>query len=127
LRQDERHEDLYQRLLAFINNNLLKREKTCGITHQGLNVNEDEEMSLTVKNLIVLTWLRLIKPSLPQRVKQRYGTEPRVRTLASIKLEISQAPLHSWRKFAATRMPGHFAPSLRLGKISVNHIARDYI
>lgn len=48
-------------------------------------------MSPTVENLIVLIWLRLINPSLPQLVKQRYGTELRFRTLASIRLEISQA------------------------------------
>ena len=48
-------------------------------------------MSPTVENIIVLTWLQLISPSLPQLVKQRYGTELRVRTLASIKPEISQA------------------------------------
>ena len=35
--------------------------------------------------------VRLIHPSLPRLVKQRYGTELRSRTLASIKPEISQA------------------------------------
>ena len=40
---------------------------------------------------MVLTWLRLLHPDLPQLVKQRYGTELRSRTLASIKPEISQA------------------------------------
>lgn len=64
---DERPEDLYQRLLVFINDNLIKREG--GITHHGVNVEEDEEMSPTVENLIVLTFLRLINPSLPQIVK----------------------------------------------------------
>lgn len=87
-RSDERSEDLYQRLLAFIDDNLIKRG---GITHHGVNLDEDEEMSPTVENLIVLTWLRLINPSLSQLVKQRYSTELRVRTLASVKPEISQA------------------------------------
>lgn len=73
LRSNERPEDLYQRLLAFIDDNLIKRERD--ITHYGVNLDEDEEMSPTVENLIVLTWLRLINPSLPQLVKQRYGTE----------------------------------------------------
>ena len=40
---------------------------------------------------MVLTWLKLIHPSLPKLVEQRYGTELRSRTLASIKPEISQA------------------------------------
>ena len=39
---------------------------------------------------IVLTWLRLVHSDLPKVVKQRYGTELRSRTLASIKPEISQ-------------------------------------
>ena len=36
-------------------------------------------------------WLQLIHRDLPRLVKQRYGTELRARTLASIKPEISQA------------------------------------
>lgn len=55
-----------------------------------MNLDEDVKMSRTVENLIVLTWLRLTNPSLPQPVKQRYGTELRVRKLASIKPEIFQ-------------------------------------
>ena len=54
-----------------IDDNLLKREG--GISHQGINIDENE-------NMIVLTWLRLKSLSLPQLVKQRYGTELRVRT-----------------------------------------------
>lgn len=56
-----------------------------------MNLDEDVEMSRTVENLIVLTWLRLTNQSLPQPVKQRYGTELKVRKLASIKPKISQA------------------------------------
>ena len=86
---EERPEDLYQRLEAFIHDNLLHRGGT--ITHHGDNPDTDEEITQTVENLIVLTWLRLIHPELPRLVKQRYGTELRCRTLASIKPEISQA------------------------------------
>ncbi|XP_067660624.1 uncharacterized protein [Haliotis asinina] len=86
---DERPEDLYQRLTAFIEDNLLLRDS--GITHHGEAIAEDEEASPTVENLIVLTWLRLLHKDLPRLVKQRYGTELRSRTLASIKPEISQA------------------------------------
>ena len=49
----------------------------------------DEKRAMGTR--MVLTWLRLIHPSLPRLVKQRYGTELRPRTLASIKPEISQA------------------------------------
>ena len=85
---DEWPEDLYQRLTAFIEDNLLRAN---GITHNDQKLEEDEEMSPTLENVIVLHWLKLIHPELPKLVKQRYGTELRSRTLASIKPEISQA------------------------------------
>lgn len=62
-----------------------------GITHHDEDTEDDEELSLTLENLLILTWLRLIHPELPKLIKQRYGTELRARTLASIKPEISQA------------------------------------
>lgn len=86
---EERPEDLFQRLIAFVEDNLLKEGG--GITHHSQNIDDDEDMSPTLENFIVLTWLRLINPDLPRLVKQRYGTELRSRTLASIKPEISQA------------------------------------
>jgi hypothetical protein len=88
LEANERPEDLFQRLTAFIEDNILKVN---GITHHGEAVTEDEELSPSLENLVVLTWLRLIHTDLPRLVKQRYGTELRSRTLASIKPEISQA------------------------------------
>ena len=84
---EERPEDLYQRIVAFVEDSLLSGH---GILHHGDMVTEDE-MSPTLENFVVLTWLRLIHPDLPKLVKQRYGTELRYRTLASIKPEISQA------------------------------------
>ena len=88
LAADEHPEDLYQRLSAFVEESLLRAN---GLTHHGEQVSEDEELSPILENFIALTWLRLIHPSLPRLVKQRYGTELRSRTLASIKPEISQA------------------------------------
>ena len=87
LQDDEKPEDLYQRLVAFVEDNLLKHDG--GITHHGENLQDDEELTPSLENLIVLTWLRLIHSDLPRLVKQRYGTELRSRTLASIKPEIS--------------------------------------
>ena len=89
LEADERPEDLYQRIMAFVEDNLLRRDS--GITHHGQVVSEDEELSPSLENFVVLTWLRLIHSGLPRLVKQRYGTELRSRSLASIKPEISQA------------------------------------
>ena len=87
--ENERPEDLYQRLMAFAEDNLLRKET--GITHHGDSIIEDEELTPSLENFIVLTWLRLINKDLPRLVKQRYGTELRSRTLASIKPEVSQA------------------------------------
>ena len=61
------------------------------MTHHGESQTEDEDITPTVENFIVLTWLRLIHPEFPRLVKQRYGPELRSRTLATIKPEISQA------------------------------------
>ncbi|CAG2213632.1 unnamed protein product [Mytilus edulis] len=85
----ERPEDLYQRLMALIEDSLLRKDM--GITHHDEDIEDDEELSPTLENLVILTWLRLIHPELPKLIKQRYGTELRARTLASIKPEISQA------------------------------------
>jgi hypothetical protein len=79
LQPDERLEDLYQRIVAFIEDNLLQPES--GISHHGKTVQEEEELTPTLENFVVLTWLKLIHEDLPKLVKQRYGTELRSRTL----------------------------------------------
>ncbi|XP_078495652.1 uncharacterized protein LOC144751197 [Ciona intestinalis] len=89
LEVDERPEDLFQKITSFVEVNLLTKD--CGITHHNSAVTEDEELTPMVENMIVLHWLQCINQDLPRLVKQRYGTELRSRTLASIKPEISQA------------------------------------
>ncbi|MCG7875882.1 MAG: RNase H-like domain-containing protein [Candidatus Thiodiazotropha endolucinida] len=89
LEPGERPEDLYQRLSSFVEDNLLKSDG--GIRHHGEILDIDEDLSPTLENFIVLTWLRLIHPDLPNLVKQRYGTELRSQTLSTIKPEISQS------------------------------------
>ena len=86
---DDRPEDLYQHLQSFIEDNLLRAGGN--ITHHGDEITEDEDLTPSLENMIVLTWLGLLHKDLPRLVKQRYGTELRSRTLASIKPEISQA------------------------------------
>ena len=81
-------EDLNQRLMAFVEDSLLHANS---LTHHGEHVTEDQELTPTLENFVILTSLRLIHPSLSRLVKQCYGTELRSRTLASIKPEISQA------------------------------------
>ena len=89
LKPEQRPEDLFQSLMVFIEDNLLTASS--GITHHGEIPVTDEELSPSLENFVVLTWLRLLHPSLPRLVKQHYGTELRSRTLASVKPEISQA------------------------------------
>ena len=89
LEPDQRPEDLHQRILSFIDDSLLKANDN--VQHHGENVSADEELSPTLENMIVLNRLRLIHTDLPALVKQRYGTELRSKTLASLKPEISQA------------------------------------
>jgi len=84
----ESPEDLFQRLMPFIEDNFLISNSS--ITHHGGDViTVDEELSPTLEDLVVSTRLSLIQHDLPSLIKQRYGT--RSRTLASLKPEISQA------------------------------------
>ncbi len=86
---EERAEDLYQRIMSFTEDNLLKQDSI--ITHHGTRPTVDEDFTPTVENWVVFTWLQLLHPNLPRLVKQKYGTELRNKTLASIKPEISNA------------------------------------
>ena len=61
--------DLFQRLMSFIEDNF--RVTNGSITHHGDAITADEELSPTLENLAVLTWLRPIHPELPGLVKQR--------------------------------------------------------
>ena len=82
LEVEVRPEDLFQRLMSFTEDNLLVANGP--ITHHGANVTADEEMTPTLENMVVLTWLKLIHTALPALIKQRYGTELRSKTLASL-------------------------------------------
>lgn len=85
----ERHEDLYQRLLAFFEDNLLSVGDT--IKHHGEDITITEELTPSLENMVVLLWLERIHISLPGLIKQKYGSELRNKTLASLKSEISQS------------------------------------
>jgi hypothetical protein len=73
LEPNERPDDLHQRIMAFAEDNLLSSESN--ISHHGELIEENEEMTPSLQNVRVLTWLRLIHNELPKLVKQRYGTE----------------------------------------------------
>lgn len=53
LQPNKRPEDFYQRLMAFIEDNLLCRDS--GISHHNEVITEDEEHSPSIENLVVLT------------------------------------------------------------------------
>ena len=89
LEPDENNEDLFQRLMAFVEDNLMTVGG--GISNHDEFPAVDEDLSPSLENMIVLNWLKLIHQDLPRLVKQRYGSELRSRTLASLKPEISQA------------------------------------
>ena len=78
---------MFQRLTAFCEDNLITTDSN--IQHHGVSV--DEDVSPFMENIIVVLCLQHIHPDLPALVKQRYGTELRNKSLASLKPEISQA------------------------------------
>ena len=85
----DKPEDLFQKLISFMDDNLLTTDSA--LTHHSAKVEKDEEMSPTLENVVVLMWLERLHVNLPALIKQRYGAELRNKTLASIKPEISQA------------------------------------
>ena len=89
LKPGERPEELYQRLLAFMDDNLMKVDG--GVKHLNEDITEDEETTPSLENYIVVIWLKILHSDLPKLVKQRYGTELRTNSIASIKGEISGA------------------------------------
>ena len=102
LEADERPEDFFQRLMAFVEDTLLRANS---LSHHGEATTEDEDLTATLENFIVLTWLKLIHPDLPKLVKQRYGTELRSRTLCFDETRNIPGPhlltwgnTHSWRR-----------------------------
>ena len=88
---DDNPEDVYQRLMAFVEDNLLKKDGN--ITHHRETLDDDEELTPSLENLISLRWLTTLHCGLPKLVKQRYDTELSSQTLASIRPEISLAIL----------------------------------
>ena len=84
---NEHHENLYQRIMAFLEDKLLTANGN--LTTHGKSVDTDEDLSPTLENTIVVLWLKTIHPGLPQLVKQRYGPVLCNKIVASLKPEIS--------------------------------------
>ena len=83
---NESAETLYQRILSLVDSTLLTPDSD--LCHHG-EPDIDECRTPTVENLVVCLWLKALHPSLPQLVKQRYATQLKDNTLASIREEIS--------------------------------------
>lgn len=54
--------------MTFIDDSLLTRAS--GITYHGQAPDVDEELSPTLENFVVLTWLQLVHPTLPRLVNK---------------------------------------------------------
>ena len=72
---EERHEDLYQCLKVFVEDNLLRQDG--GVCHHNQVITEDV-LSPSLENFVVLIWLRPVHSELPKLVTQRHGTETQV-------------------------------------------------
>ena len=86
---NESYETLWERLSAFIEDNLMKVAN--GIQHNGIVVQNDEILSPTLQNLSVVLWLKAINPDLPAVVKQKFATQLKDNTLHSLRDDISES------------------------------------
>ena len=86
---NESYETLWERLSAFIEDNLLKAGGN--IQHLGTNVTANENPTPMVHNMLVVLWLKIINPSLPMMIKQRFATQLRTHTVYSLRDDISEA------------------------------------
>ena len=82
---DESPQCLYARMKQLYLDNLLT---TDGVRHTEGRVREDEELSPTLLNIIILHWLQVLNPNLRDLVTQRFITQLRDQTYAAILPEI---------------------------------------
>ena len=85
---EETPQALFARMKQMVDDNLLT---TDGLNHIDGKVNEDEELSPTLHNYLILHWLQLLHPDLRELVTQRFITQLRDNTYASILPEISRS------------------------------------
>ena len=85
---DETPQALYARIKQLYLDNLLT---TDGPIHTRGRVEEDEEMSPTLLNTLILHWLQVLHPDLRNLITQRFITQLRDHTFAAILPEISRS------------------------------------
>ena len=76
----------YVRLKQLYDDNLFRAN---GLSHVDGPIDEDEELSPTLNNTIILHWLNILHPKLRDLVSQRFTTELRNSTYARLFPEIS--------------------------------------
>ena len=82
----QRSQHLYLRLHQLIRDNLLKSDSN--IQHDGKVPENDESMSPTTKRLIVLRWLELLYPALPQHVADVFSHDLQSKSLKDLQPQI---------------------------------------
>ena len=89
MEENERPERLYQRILAHIQDNLLRKDGK--LKHDGQQVNVDEDISPTVERLAVLRWLEVLDPDLPSHVSRTFAHDLQTHTLKDLQPQIVDA------------------------------------
>ena len=89
LEANESREGLWERMFSFIEDQLLTKDGE--VKHEGATITTNEELTPTLLNVLITTWLHVINPALPSLIKQRFATQLRSCTLYTIREEISEA------------------------------------
>ena len=87
--EGERYETLYQRLVAHVEDNLLKAGGN--VVHDGVAVAQNEEISPSCERLLVYLWLVLIDERLPAYICRVYAHDLQTRSLKDVQPQICQA------------------------------------
>ena len=82
----ERPVHLYLRMRQFIRDNLLLSSGK--ITHDGKVPTSNEKMSATTERLVVLRWLELLHPKLPDHVGKIFSSDLRTKSLKDLQPQI---------------------------------------
>jgi hypothetical protein len=87
--EGERPERLFQRIIAHLQDNLLKTDSN--MQYDGQDVATNEIMSPTVYRLAVLRWMELIDPKLPAIVQRSFANDLQSKSLKDLQPQICDA------------------------------------
>lgn len=82
----ERPERLYQRIIAHLQDNLLKTDSN--MKYDGEDVTDNEVMSPTVYRLAVVRWMELIDSKLPALVQRTFANDLQTKSLKDLQPQI---------------------------------------